>query len=103
TPGLGINGEIQQSESRLVQLVNHETHNVTIPLRDHSDAVSLPKTAEEILFRPRIFETPSFDRQHIGHVTADQPPDLDGRILSLRTGKRHGGLLAPNKPWNNAG
>jgi hypothetical protein len=62
---------------RFVKLIDHEPHDAVVMFGHHADAISLPQTADEIVFQPREFETISLDRQHFGHVSTNHPTDMN--------------------------
>ena len=70
-------GEVQQVQPVLVEFVDHEPDDAVVGLGDHADAVPLPQALEEILLRPGELEAPPFGLEHLGHIAADHPADVD--------------------------
>ena len=86
-----MHSEVEDVQPRFVQLVDHETDNAVFVLGDHADAVTLPETTNEVLFRPRELETAIFNFEYFGHVTPNHPTDVNPNFLFLAG--THLGLL----------
>ena len=71
-----VDGEVQDVQPVLVQLIDHEADDPLAGLGDHADAVALAEAAEEVLLVPGELEALLFDRQDLGHVAADHPADM---------------------------
>ena len=73
-------GEIQQVQSRLVQLIDHEADDAVVVLGHHADAVALPQAANEVLFAPGELESLVFDFQNFGHVATNHPANMNAQL-----------------------
>src|SRR4029077_17540219 len=71
-----------------VQLVDHEADDALAMFGDHADAIALPQDAKKLLLAPGILEARVLDRQDLGHVAPDHPPNV------------HAGLCRGG--WNHA-
>src|SRR5262249_6109593 len=82
-------GEVQDVQLVLVQLVDHEADHLLLVLGDHADTVALAQAAEEVLLGPRVVKAPLFGLEHFRHVPADHPPDVDAQQILLRATRAH--------------
>src|SRR4029453_562310 len=94
-----VDGEIENVQAVLMQLIDHEADDPLAGFGHHADAVALAKAAEKIVLVPGKLKTLLLDRQHFGHVAANHPANVH-RQMARRGGtlKRfsrpgHGGLL----------
>src|SRR6185437_7920749 len=72
-----MDGEVQELQLLLVQLIDHETDDLVSLLGDHADAVALSQDLEKILFSPAVREAISFDLEDLFHIASDHPADVD--------------------------
>src|SRR5688500_10621580 len=63
---LGMDREIEDVQTILVQLVDHEADHPFRVLSHHADAVALPQAADEIIFRPGKLEAFLLNHHHFG-------------------------------------
>src|SRR4051812_50037683 len=89
TPTGGVDGEVEDVQLRLVQLVDHESDDALALLGDHADAVALPQAAEEVFFRPGVLEALLFGLQYLRHVPPYHPADVDADLLLLCPVRTH--------------
>src|SRR5215213_5411672 len=87
--------KVEDVKPRLVELINHEAHDALAMLGDHADAVALTQTADEVFLEPRKLEAATLDVEHLGHIAANHPADVNPHLL-LWLGA-HRGLL-PCRP-----
>src|ERR1700721_2313312 len=88
----GMNREVEDVQTSLVQFVDHEASYMIVFLGDHSDAVPLAQAAEKIVLGPGIFEARSFGTHHFRHIPADHPADVNprrGLFFCARTSCAH--------------
>jgi hypothetical protein len=84
----GVNSEIQQMQTRSVQLVDHEPVDAVILLDHHADAISLTEASEEVVLCPGKLETGPLGSHDLGHVPTNHPPNVNrlrGSHLSLQS------------------
>src|SRR5262249_16081278 len=79
----GVDGEVEDVQLLLVQLVDHEADDLLALLGHRANAVALPQTAKEVLLRPGILEVLLFGLEHFRYVAADHPADVDAHLLFL--------------------
>ena len=89
--------KFSKMQPRLVQLVDHEAEHPLAPLGDHADAVATAEARDEVLLRPGELERLLLDAEHLLHVAADHPADVDFEPRRA-LGDRHRGLLARSLP-----
>jgi phosphoribosylformylglycinamidine synthase len=58
-----------------------------IALGHHANAVALPQTADEIVFRPGKFKAPLFNGQDLGHIPANHPANMHVQPMVVRTAR----------------
>ena len=95
---LVVDGEVEDVELVLVELVDHEADDFFAVLRDHADAVALTEAAEEVFFRPGELEAGRLDVENFGHVPADHPADVNAHLFLLGPSRVHHSLLAAGLP-----
>ena len=78
-----MNRKIKNVESCFMELKHHECNNSFFNLRNHADAIALPKAADEILFRPWTLKTLILDIQHFRHISADHPSNMNAYLLRV--------------------
>ena len=88
-----MNCKIQDMKPIFVQLVNHEPHYFVILLRDHTDAISLPETSNEIILAPGKLKAGVLDSKHRRHVSANHPANMNAHRFGF-----HVGLLSSEIP-----
>jgi len=76
-------GEVQHVQPGPMQFVDHERHNGVGQFGHHADAVALPETAGEVLVGPGELERLALDADHLGHIPADHPADMDAQAAAL--------------------
>ena len=86
---LWMHREIQNVQSCLMQLVDHESNDVVAVFGHHADAIALTQTTHEIFFRPRELETLILDVEHYDSMIHAQA-SLDGTHLRGEWRKRVG-------------
>src|SRR5579883_3176879 len=89
TAEAGIDGEIEDVQLVLVQLVNHEADHLFTLLGHHADAVALTQAAQEIFFGPGILKALLLRLQDLRHVPADHPADMDTNLFLFRAVRTH--------------
>ena len=89
-----VDREVEDVQPALVEFVDHEPHDLVVVFGDHADAVPLPQATEEVFFGPRVLEALLFDAEHVRHIAANEPADLNVERLSERRSSRHFGLHA---------
>ena len=62
---VGGDGEVEDVEPRLVQLVDHEADDPLAVLGDHADAIALAEAAEEVFLAPGELEAGLLDVQRL--------------------------------------
>ena len=72
--------EIEDMQSALVQLVDHEADHPVAMLGHHANAVPLPQAAYKVLFKPRELEAAALDVEHLRHVAANHPPNVNSQL-----------------------
>ena len=82
-PAVGVDGEVEDVQLGLVQLVDHEADDLLAVLGDHADAVALAQAAEEVFLGPGELEALLLGLQDLGHVAADHPADMDADLFLL--------------------
>ena len=87
--------KVQDVQPGLVELVDHEADDALAALGDHADAIALAQATDEVFFKPGELEAVTLDVEHLSHVAADHPPNVNTDLL-LRIGA-HRGLL-PCRP-----
>ena len=55
-----MDGEVQDVQLVLVELIDHEADDFFAVLGHHADAVALTQAAKEVFFVPGVFETELF-------------------------------------------
>jgi hypothetical protein len=80
--------EGENMDSRPMELVDHETDDMFIPLRYHANAVSLAKTSDKFLLGPGELEALVFDSQHRRHIASDHPTNVHAGLCGWQI--RHG-------------
>src|SRR5262249_39679479 len=93
---LGMSGEIQDVDLVPMQLVDHEADDALAVLSDHADAIPLSQDAKELFLAPRIFKACVFDREDLGHVATDHPPNVHAGL------RRGGGKRAHRASFHGA-
>src|SRR5690606_5733334 len=83
------NRKVEDVEPRLMELVDHEPDDALAALGDHANAVALPQAADEVFFEPGKFKAAALDVEHLRHVAADHPTNVDADLL-LRIGAHRG-------------
>lgn len=92
---IGVHGEIQDVQTVLVQFIDHESDNFVIFLGDHSNAIALTKTTDEIFFGPGKFKAGVLDAEYRRHITADHPANMNTQRSWVGF---HFGLLSSETP-----
>ena len=89
-PAVRGDGEVEDVQLGLVQLVDHEADDPLAVLGHHADAVPLPQAAEEVFLGPGELEALLLGPQDLRHVPADHPADVDADLfLRWRTTRAH--------------
>jgi hypothetical protein len=85
---VGMNCEIQNVKSVLVQFVDHESNDLVVFFSDHPNAIALPQAPNEIVFIPREFETTLLDSEYSWHIASDHPTNMNahGSWLGFHVG-----------------
>src|SRR5262249_26764481 len=88
-----VDGEVEDVQLGLVQLVDHEADHLLALLGHHADAVALAQAAQEVFLGPRVLEAILLGLQDFRHVPADHPADVDPNLIQLLTAGTHPPLL----------
>src|SRR5262249_1568246 len=94
----GVDGKVEDVQLGLVQLVDHEADDLLALLGDHADAVALAQAAEEVLLGPGELEALLLGLEHLGHVPADHPADVDANLFLLWSVRAHNHSPPPPPP-----
>src|SRR5438132_10355334 len=91
-----MNGEVEDVQLRLVQLVDHEADDLLALLGHHADTVALAQAAQEVLLGPGELEALLFGVQDLRHVAANHPADVDAHLFLLCPVNAHVAPLLPS-------
>src|SRR5438552_1780946 len=80
-PAVRVDGEVEDVQLVLVQLIDHEADDLFALLSDHADAVALAQTAEEVLLGPGVVEAGLLGLQDLGHVAANHPANVHADLF----------------------